>query len=390
MTMIKLLILKQENERSGIRSRIKYIIGILAVLIFLLSAMPQEAHAAAKISVSDMSTTSYLRVKESRQINAVIAGAAGTYSAFRFKSSDPSVASVSEQGVVKGKKSGRTTVTISTKEKVKKGSKTTTRTIKKKLKIRVTKYRHVSHRGLQNKAPANSKKAYQLAGKAHFWGMEADIQESMPDENGQIQLYVCHDVNLQLFCGVDRKLADMTPAEIDSLRIIDGTNAEKYNQKICTLAGFLDVCKKYGAVPYLDTKIDFSDQAVQMIADMLAERGQLKKCRLVGYCDTSMRAIQEYAYNTYGAAPSIILNVNVKTNPDGRTAIQQVKYARSMGYQGVSVNKNAMNKKIDTYCKEKKLELNLWSYKESEKSRLMDQLKTFKSVYTDMDDMLVE
>lgn len=367
-------------------------IRLSAVIIVLMMclALPSAVFAETKISVSDMTYTSYLRVKESRQIIPKITGASGKCSAVRYSSSDSSVASISRQGVIKGKKSGRTTITVSTKETIKKGGKTTTRTIKKKLKIRVTKYRHVSHRGLQSKAPVNSRKAYELAGKAHFWGMEADIRESLPDENGEIRLYVCHDLNLWWFCGVDRNLTDMTPEEIDELRIIQGVNAEKYNQKICTLAEFLDICKKYGSVPYLDTKVDFSEQAVRMIVDMLAERGQLKKCRLVGYCDTSMRAIQEYAYSTYGAAPSIVLNVNVRTNPEGRTALQQVKYAKSMGYQGVSVNKKAISKEIDTYCSKHKLELNLWAYKESERSSMLDQLKTYKSVFSDMDDMIVE
>ena len=144
-------------------------------------------------------------------------------------------------------------------------------------------------------------------------------------------------------CGVDRELGDMTSAEIEELRIISGVNARKFNQKICKLSEFLDICKKYGSVPYLDIKLELSPQAVYMIVDQLAERGLLKKCRLVGYMDSSLRAIQEDALGIYGAAPSIILNVNVSTNPEGRTAMQQVTYARSMGYEGVSVNKKAIN-----------------------------------------------
>ena len=372
-----------------IRYAVKYTIGVLIVLTALISVSAEEVYATA-IEIKDMAATSYLRVKESRQIYASVTEAKGKCTAVRFRSSDPRIVSVSKSGVIKGKKAGRATITISAEETYKSKGRNKTRTIKKRLKIRVTKYRHVIHRGLQSKAPPNSRKAYQLAGKAHFWGMEADIQESMPDENGNIQIYVCHDLNLLNFCGVDANLSDMTSEEIDQLRIIEGVNAGKYNQKICTLASFLDICKKYGAVPYLDSKLEFSPQAIQMIVDMLAERGLLKKCRLVGYCDTSMCMMQSYAAETYGQAPSIILNVNVRTNPEGRTAMEQVAYARSMGYKGVSVNKSAISPEIDTYCRDNGLELNLWSYKASQRKRLMKQLKTYKSVYTDMDDEMVE
>ena len=342
-----------------IRSAGKYIIGVLIVLTALIAVSPVYA---TSIKVPDMAAASYLRVKESRQIYASVTDVSGKCTAVRFRSSDTGIATVSKSGVIKGKKAGRATITISTKETYKSKGKTKTRTIKKNLRIRVTKYRHIAHRGLQSKAPPNSKKAYQLAGKAHFWGMEADIQESLPDENGNIQIYVCHDLSLLNFCGVDRNLSDMTAEEIEQLRIIEGVNAEKYNQKICKLASFLDICQKYGAVPYLDSKVEFSPQAVRMIVDMLAERGLLKKCRLVGYVDDSMSMMQSYAMEVYGEAPSIILNVNVRTNPEGRTAMEQVAYARSMGYQGVSVNKSAISKKIDKYCRDNGLELNLWSY----------------------------
>lgn len=359
---------------------------VLFIIAFIFAALiPTKAEASTGVKVSYPASKSYLRVKENNQIKAVITDSPDQNAYLKYKSSNSQIVSVSKTGVLKGKKPGVAKVAIIATEGV--GGKT--KTITKNIQIRVTKYRHISHRGLQSKAPPNSEKAYDFAGKANFWGMEADIRVSKPDNNGDVQIYVCHDTDFFRSCGVKKEISKMTAAEIDELRIIEGVNAEKYNQKVCTLDAFLDICKKYNSIPYLDVKEDYSPQVVRMITDKLAERGLLKKARLVGCYDSTMIAVRKYARTAYGKSPSLLLNCGV-ANQNGRSNLQQVKYANKEGFEGVSVYKGAMTSKIYSYCKSNGMEVNLWTYNVNEKSKMLKHLKTYKSVYSDMVNAMVE
>lgn len=95
-----------------------------------------------------------------------------------------------------------------------------------------------AHRGLWNeKVPENSLAAFELALRAGY-GIELDIQLS---RDGRIVVF--HDVSLKRMCGVERRLCDLTFAEIRNLRLL-GTN-----QHIPTLVEVLQLVD--GKVPLL-------------------------------------------------------------------------------------------------------------------------------------------
>ena len=77
-----------------------------------------------------------------------------------------------------------------------------------------------AHRGLWNeKVPENSLAAFELAVRAGY-GIELDIQLT---RDGRIVVF--HDVTLRRMCGVDRRLCDLTLAELKTLRLL-GTNQQ--------------------------------------------------------------------------------------------------------------------------------------------------------------------
>ncbi len=91
---------------------------------------------------------------------------------------------------------------------------------------------YFAHRGLHGEdAPENSLQAFRLAAEYGF-GVELDVRLTLDG-----QLAVHHDETLLRTCGVDRRIADMTMAEIQQFRLM-GTSQ--------TVPRFEDVIREIG------------------------------------------------------------------------------------------------------------------------------------------------
>ena len=95
-----------------------------------------------------------------------------------------------------------------------------------------------AHRGLWNeRAPENSLSAFELAARAGY-GIELDIQLSKDEK-----VVVFHDTSLKRMCGVERKVCDLTLAELKTLTL------GKTECRIPTLVEVLELID--GRVPLL-------------------------------------------------------------------------------------------------------------------------------------------
>lgn len=113
------------------------------------------------------------------------------------------------------------------------------------------KERFVAHRGYSDHAPENSLPAFEMAGKAGFWGIETDIVES---KDG---VFMCmHDETLERTTNGRGKVEDYTYTELMNFTINDeGTNAKEYSDlKIPTMVEFLNSCVIYDCIPILEIK----------------------------------------------------------------------------------------------------------------------------------------
>lgn len=120
------------------------------------------------------------------------------------------------------------------------------------------KERFVAHRGFSDHASENSLPAFEMAGKAGFWGIETDIVES---KDG---IFVCmHDETLDRTTNGRGKVSDYTYAELMNFTIDDRvTGASKHsNLKIPSMVEFLNNCVIYDCIPILEIKrvTDYED-----------------------------------------------------------------------------------------------------------------------------------
>lgn len=351
---------------------------VFLLTVFVIAfALSTQVFAETNIEVSETANRSYLRVGETRDLNTRVDGR-GEIVKLSYSSSKPGVASITKEGVITGKNSGTTYVHVKATVKKKKNGKVVKETARKKLEIKVTRHRHISHRGVQTSARADSKQAYIAAGRAHFWGAEADLRVSKRDSKDEFQIYINHDPDLRRACGVKKYISNLTPGQMKNLP-----------RKVITLNEFLDICEQYDMVPYLDMKEAYGDGAVKRIVEELAKRDLLEETRLVGYHSSSMHAIRKYAKKKYGVYPKALLNCG-ENIPGGRSAYQQTKLAKTKGFEGVSVNHAVMNKTIDKYCKKHNMEVTLWTYDAGQGGKMASQYKKYGSVFSDMDNRRIE
>ncbi|QHQ59817.1 glycerophosphodiester phosphodiesterase [Anaerocolumna sedimenticola] len=122
--------------------------------------------------------------------------------------------------------------------------------------------KYYAHRGLhqnQGEAPENSMAAFRLAVE-HNYGIEMDVQLS----KDKIPV-VFHDYNLKRVCGVDKKVRDLTFAELQKLTLYDS------NERIPSFQSVLDMVN--GQVPLIvEFKVEIHDTSVCKITAPMLEK----------------------------------------------------------------------------------------------------------------------
>ena len=128
--------------------------------------------------------------------------------------------------------------------------------------------RFVAHRGYSAAAPENTALAFELAGKAKFWGIETDISETYDNE------FVCmHDDTLDRTTDGSGEVGDYTYAALRMMSVDTGANSELYgNLKIPSMVEYLNICAMYDCVPIIEIKkINDYDKFLQTIYNSNAQ-----------------------------------------------------------------------------------------------------------------------
>ena len=130
----------------------------------------------------------------------------------------------------------------------------------------------IAHRGSQSLAPENTVASFICAARLGLDAIETDVRLS---KDGAL---VCaHDDDLVRMFGVERKVADMTLAELRELVPVKGKGLKSWPKealRIPTFAEYLDVCEKYDKVPFIETKGDVA--VVKPALEEVRRRGLAK------------------------------------------------------------------------------------------------------------------
>ncbi len=178
-----------------------------------------------------------------------------------YKSSAPSIASVSSNGTVYAKKKGKTKITYTSYGKYKYTASVTIQVKARGTSYTYTKTNFIMHRGLLREAPENTLPSFKLAGSRGAKYLECDVRKTLDGV-----YVVAHDSNLMRMCGVDKRIEKITYAELKSYPIIGGMNAELYPGNYTpTLQEYINVCNQYFATPVIELKWTCKDAEVEQM-----------------------------------------------------------------------------------------------------------------------------
>ena len=127
----------------------------------------------------------------------------------------------------------------------------------------------IAHRGCQSLAPENTIPSFVCAARLGLQAIETDVRFS---KDGKL---ICsHDESLKRMFGLKKKVSELDCAELRTLVPTKGnglTSWPKELLRIPTFGEYLDVCEKYDAVPFIETKGEAS--VVKPVLDEVRRRG---------------------------------------------------------------------------------------------------------------------
>ena len=130
----------------------------------------------------------------------------------------------------------------------------------------------IAHRGCQSLAPENTVASFVCAARLGLDAIETDVRLT---SDGAL---VCvHDDTLKRVFGIDRRVAEMRLGELRELVPVKGKGLKSWPReavRIPTFAEYLDVCERYGKVPFIETKGDVA--VVKPVLDEVRRRGLTK------------------------------------------------------------------------------------------------------------------
>ena len=108
----------------------------------------------------------------------------------------------------------------------------------------------IAHRGYAVRAPQNSLEAFEAAGKLGYWAIETDVHKT---KDGA---FVCnHDATVDHMFNGTGEIRAMSWAELSKLRFRDECrNGSVRDEGMPTFKQYLEVCRRYHAVPFIETK----------------------------------------------------------------------------------------------------------------------------------------
>lgn len=118
----------------------------------------------------------------------------------------------------------------------------------------------IAHRGASSVEPENSIPAFDTAARRGVWAIETDVHSTA---DGQLVCF--HNKKVDGLTEGEGAIADMTYAELRRLHITVGVNVEAHTPEelhIPTFSEYLTICRRYGAVAFLELKAPLAEQTL--------------------------------------------------------------------------------------------------------------------------------
>lgn len=134
----------------------------------------------------------------------------------------------------------------------------------------------IAHRGYSGFYHQNSREAFEKAGKAGFGGAETDVRMT---SDGVFVL--SHGDYIELYDGTKMTVADHTYAELTE-KPLQNSNTPTH-LRICTLKEYLEVCKQYGMICFIELKDEWPPEKIVEVFQYVRQYYDLSMCEFQSF-----------------------------------------------------------------------------------------------------------
>lgn len=236
-------------------------------------------------------------------ISASVQPADASNRSVKYASTNPQVAKVSQTGVVTGLDPGTTTIQVLAAD----GRSSATVEVEV-YKVELRDKKLIAHRGLSSEAPENTTKAFELAVKQGFYGVECDVRKTLDDN-----FIIMHDADLSRMCGRNLLIANMDLQQLKKYPITSGVNVMQYpDLTVPTLEEYLEILSQSETVhPFIELKEEFTGAELRMIVQKVKASGLLERTYFISTYKQNLISLKEidgvnkeYLQYVYGAEES--------------------------------------------------------------------------------------
>ena len=216
--------------------------------------------------------------------------------------------------------------------------------------------RFFCHRGFASEYPENSKIAQEVSLQKGFFGTNCDAWPTAKDEDGSFDIAICHDESLSSMTDCDKKVTEMTAAEISKLRITKGINADKYHdQYVMMLDEILELTKKYGAFIQIEMKGIWNDEQIHLLIDILCRRHFSKMTVIESMHVDNLKKAKKFADEA-----SLDIETNLVVTSKMKSAVKRAKICVKNSISTVVCYYTHIDKKLSDYCHKKNIKLSAY------------------------------
>ena len=144
----------------------------------------------------------------------------------------------------------------------------------------------IGHRGYSSKYPENTELSFIQAAEHGSRGVETDVRIT---KDGMFVL--SHDGEAEFEDGTTLAIADATYAELTEKCLKNTKTDDKV--KICTLRRYLEVCKDYAMVCFIELKGVFSEDKIEEAYRLFEEVYDVEKCVMQSFEIENLIGAQE-------------------------------------------------------------------------------------------------
>lgn len=138
----------------------------------------------------------------------------------------------------------------------------------------------IAHRGLSGMEIENTEAAFIAAGERSYYGIETDVRRTADGK-----YIIVHDKNLDKLGVKGVTVEEKTLEELLGITIKGG-------ERLCTLEGYISVCKRYGKRAVLELKSDFTAEEIADIMRIISELGYLDSTTVISFEYNDLLAVR--------------------------------------------------------------------------------------------------